>query len=190
MVRTYTLKRRADQQAETRRRIVEATVDLHTRIGPARTTLSMIAEQAGVQRHTLYAHFPEERDLHMACSALSLERDPLPEAAPWRVLPDPVARLRAGLGAIYAWYARNAVLVASVLRDAEIHPLTREIVSLRFAPHQAAWREILGEGLAPPKQVLLPLALSFFTWRSLVAESGLTRDAAVEAMVRLLTCES
>ena len=81
MTRAYTLKRRAEKQAETRQRIVEATVDLHSTVGPAKTTISMIADRAGVQRHTVYAHFPDERSLHMACSGLSLERDPLPDAA-------------------------------------------------------------------------------------------------------------
>src|SRR6185436_18038656 len=83
MTRTYTLKRRAEQQADTRRRIVEAAVDLHTAIGPAATTVSMVAERAGVQRHTFYAHFPDERSLLMACSGLALERDPLPDPESW-----------------------------------------------------------------------------------------------------------
>jgi AcrR family transcriptional regulator len=83
MTRTYTLKKRAEQLAETRERIVEAAVDLHSTLGPAATTFSMVAERAGVQRHTLYAHFPDERSLAMACSGLVYERDPLPEAAGW-----------------------------------------------------------------------------------------------------------
>src|SRR5215468_3236214 len=83
MARTYTLKRRAEQQADTRRRIVEAAVELHGSVGPARTTVSMVAERAGVQRHTFYAHFPDERSLLTACSGLSLERDPLPDAKSW-----------------------------------------------------------------------------------------------------------
>src|ERR687896_1240132 len=97
MTRTYTLKRRAEQQADTRRRIVEAAVDLHSSVGPATTTLSMIAERAGVQRHTLYAHFPDERSLNMACSGLVHERDPLPEAAAWRGVADRTERLTAAL---------------------------------------------------------------------------------------------
>src|SRR5215510_11103703 len=103
MARTYTLKRRAEQQAETRRRIVEAAVDLHGSVGPARTTVSMIAERAGVQRHTFYAHFPDERSLQMACSGLAFERDPPPDAAPWRSIEDRSERLRTGLAALYAW---------------------------------------------------------------------------------------
>src|SRR6187549_521925 len=112
MTRTYTLKRRAEQQAETRRRIVAAAVDLHGSVGPALTTFSMVAERAGVQRHTLYAHFTDERSLMLACSGLALERDPLPDAEAWRAIEDRKQRLRTGLGAIYGWYERNADLAA------------------------------------------------------------------------------
>src|SRR5262247_1551607 len=119
VTRTYTLKRRAENQAATRRRIVEAAVDLHSSIGPALTTISMVAERAGVQRHTFYAHFPDERSLLNACSSLSLARDPLPEAPPWRKIADRRERLRTGLVAIYGWYERNAELAGCVLRDAE-----------------------------------------------------------------------
>ena len=110
MARTYTLKRRAEQQAETRQRIVEAAVDLHGSVGPAQTTFSMVAERAGVQRHTLYAHFPDERSLFLACSGLALERDPLPDAAPWRRSPTAAsgcapasARSTAGTSATPSW---------------------------------------------------------------------------------------
>ncbi len=135
MTRTYTLKRRAEQQADTRRRIVEAAIELHGRVGPALTTFSMVAEQAGVQRHTLYAHFPDERSLLMACSALSLERDPLPDAAAWRTIEDREERLQVGLRAVYDWYQRNAELAACVLRDAEHHALVKEISALRYGPY-------------------------------------------------------
>src|SRR5689334_24053054 len=121
--RTYTLKRRAEKQAETRQRIVEAAVDLHSTLGPARTPLSLVAERAGVQRHTFYAHFPDERSLLLACSGLALEQDPLPDAGAWRSLADPKERLQTGLRAIYDWYERNADVTACVLRDREHHPL-------------------------------------------------------------------
>jgi AcrR family transcriptional regulator len=188
MTRTYTLKKRAEQQAETRRRIVEAAVDLHSSVGPALTSLSMVAERAGVQRHTLYAHFPDERSLYMACSGLSLERDPLPDAAAWRSIEDQDERLRVGLDAVYGWYERNADLAGCVLRDAEYHPLTREIAELRFGPSLAAYREELGTDLSARQRALLRLALSFYTWRTLVCESGLKRDAAVGAMIRAIEC--
>ena len=108
LARTYTLKRRAEQQAETRLKIVAAAVDLHGSVGPALTTFSMVAERAGVQRHTLYAHFADERSLMLACSGLALERDPLPDAEAWRAIEGRNERLRSGLGAVYGWYGRNA----------------------------------------------------------------------------------
>lgn len=184
MPRTYTLRRRAEQQAETRSRIVEAAVDLHSSVGPALTTLSMVAERAGVQRHTLYAHFPDERSLFLACSAFAMQRDPLPDAAPWREIGDRAERLRIGLRAIYAWYGRNRGLAACVLRDAEFHPLTREVTELRMGPGMAAHEQVLGAGLGKRQRALLKLALGFFTWRSLVDDSGLAPSAAVDAMVQ------
>jgi AcrR family transcriptional regulator len=183
MTRTYTLKRRAEQQAETRQRIVDATVELHSSIGPARTTLSMIAERAGVQRHTLYAHFPEERDLFLACSGQVYTRDPLPDAAAWRAIVDQGERLRVGLTEVYGWYERHAQLVACVLRDVEHHVPTQEISAMRFAPAAAAWHEVLGAKLTAKQRVLLRLALSYFTWRTLVRVGGLKPGAAVDAMV-------
>jgi len=188
MTRAYTLKRRAEQQAETRRRIVEAALDLHSSVGPALTTFSMVAEQAGVQRHTLYAHFPYERSLYLACSGLSVERDPLPDAEAWRGL-TPRERLRAGLRAIYDWYDRNAGLAACVLRDAEHHALTREMVELRFGARMAAYHEVLGAKLNTKQRAMLHLALSFSAWRALVRESGLKQKAAVEAMVQAIGCD-
>jgi AcrR family transcriptional regulator len=188
MTRTYTLKRRAQQQAETRQRIVEATVDLHSSVGPARTTLSMIAERAGIQRHTLYAHFPDERSLFLACSGLTTERDPLPDAGPWQTIEDRYERLRVGLVAIYAWYERNAELLTSVLRDAEFHPLTKEITTMSFGPHLAIYRKVLGAKLSAKQRAMLELALSFFTWRTLARASGLKPEAAVGAMVQAIDC--
>jgi AcrR family transcriptional regulator len=188
VTRAYTLKRRAEQQAETRQRIVEAAVDLHSSIGPARTTFSMIAERASVQRHTLYAHFPDERSLYLACSGLVHERDPLPEAAAWRDIAESRERLAAGLSAIYGWYERNASLMACVLRDAVNHAQTREIAELRFGPTMAGWPEVLGSKLSARQRAMLPLALSYHTWRTLTQEGRMKTAAAVKAMVQAIEC--
>jgi AcrR family transcriptional regulator len=187
MTRTYTLKRRAEQQAETRRRIVESAVDLHASVGPAHTTFSMLADRAGVQRHTLYAHFPDEKSLLLACSGLTAERDPIPEATTWRRIADRRERLQAGLSALYGWYERNAALVACVLRDAETHAPTREIAALRMGQPMAALRDVLGDGLDAKQQAMLRLALSFHTWRTLTHDAGLDRTAAVSVMREAVT---
>jgi AcrR family transcriptional regulator len=184
--RRYTLGRRAEQQAETRQRIAEATLELHGTVGPAATTLSMIAERAGVQRHTLYAHFPGERELFMACSGLAAERDPPPDATPWRAIAERETRLRTGLRAIYDWYERNAQLLGCVLRDAETHAPTREISQATYGPMMAAYHDTLGAGLNAKQRAMLGLALSFFTWRTLAREGGLKQAAAVNAMTQAI----
>lgn len=186
MPRAYTLKRRAEKRAETRQRIVEAAVELHGSIGPALTTFSMVAKRAGVQRHTLYAHFPEERSLLMACSGLHHDRHPMPDPEPWRAIADPSERLRIGLSSIYGWYERNAELLACVARDAEVHALTREISELRVGPRMRFYREVLSDALPATRRPMLDVMLSFFTWRTLVRDSGLTSDQAACAAVEAL----
>src|SRR4051812_7922057 len=165
--RDYRMGKRAHKQEETRRRIVEAAVDLHCTIGPAHTTISQIAERAGVQRHTYYAHFPDERSLFLACSGLALERDPLPDLEQWLTVPPGRERIRAGIEQLYAWYDRNAAHAACVTRDAEHHALTREMVELRMAPTFRRAAEILGEDLKPRARALLGVALDFACWRNL-----------------------
>jgi AcrR family transcriptional regulator len=188
--RSYTLKRRAEHQAETRRRIVEATVDLHAKLGPTRTSISAIAERAGVQRHTVYAHFPTDRELFFTCSGLAMERDPLPDASALRAILNPEQRLRRGLTELYAWYDRNAELANSVMRDAEVDPLTRDIVHLRIGLRIDALHVVLAQGFQAgrTRDAALDLALSFHTWRSLTRESRLSADAAVEFVVRTIRC--
>ncbi len=183
MARKYEQKRRAEKQAETRRRIVEAAIELHGRKGPGRTTISDVARLAGVERHTLYRHFPAERDLFLACSGRYWELNPPPDADRWRPIADPEARLRRGLAELYDFYAETEEMRASVLRDAEWDPLTREIVEQRGGPVMAAVRDVLAEPLRGRRRLAaLELALDFYTWRRLT-RSGLSRREAVEAMV-------
>jgi len=176
--RQYRLGKRAEKQELTRRRIVEAAVDLHGSVGPARTTIAQIAERAGVQRHTFYAHFPDDRSLMNACSSLALDRDPLPDVETWAKHPAGRERIRHGLQEIYGWYARNEQLTSSVLRDAEVHELTREIVNLRMAPTFERAAEILGESINERSHALLAVALNFSCWKVL-STSADVRNAAV-----------
>jgi AcrR family transcriptional regulator len=189
MARKYELKRRAERQEETRRRIVEAAVELHGSIGPARTTVSDIARRAGVQRHTYYSHFPTERSLALACSGLHTDQNPLPDPEPWRGIPDPEARLRRALRELYDYYADNEAMLANIMRDAEIDPLTYEMFALRRGKRFERMREVLVEGFATngrPRKTLraaLELALSFRTWQTLVRRAGVGRETAVAVMV-------
>jgi AcrR family transcriptional regulator len=189
MGRKYELKERAKRQDETRRRIVEAAVELHGTIGPLATTVSAIAERAGVQRHTYYRHFPDERSLGLACSGLYAEQNPLPDPEPWRALADPKRRLRRGLGELYEYFERNERMLANVNRDGELDPLTRELSELRFGPGLAAIRGVLAEALPRGRDadLSLDLALDFNTWR-LLARNGSSSSRAAELMASVVTC--
>ncbi len=179
--RKYVLKRRAARQEETRRRIVEAAVELHGKLGPARTSISAVAGRAGVQRHTFYRYFEDEEALFRACSVHFLAAHPPPDPAGWLTIGDPRERLTTGLRAAYAYYDANEAMIANVLRDADIMPVgggfllhgeTMLDVLLR------AWR-VRGRRRAL-LQAALALALDFHTWRVLVRERGLHRDQAVD----------
>lgn len=193
MTRAYELKRRAAHMAETRARIVEAAIELHQTIGPARTSVSAIAEKAGVQRQTYYRHFPDQRSLFQACSGLYVARNPLPDPDAWRAIADPHVRLRQGLRELYAYYADNEPMLSNVTRDAEIDPLTREAVDTNVAPALAELRTTLAEGLyggAPSSRQLaaLDLAIAFDTWHLFTQEHGLSQDEAAALAADVLCC--
>src|SRR3712207_3760229 len=109
----YNLKSRAERYQQTRQRIVEATMELHRTAGPARTTITDIAKRAGVERQTVYNHFPDELSLFKACSAHNRSINPPPDPEPWKLIPDPEERLRRALAEVYAYYRRNEQMLAN-----------------------------------------------------------------------------
>jgi AcrR family transcriptional regulator len=188
MTRTYQLKRRAERVTETRNRIVEATVELHTSIGPARTTISDIAELAGVQRHTVYAHFRDQRELFGACSAHWAALHPFPDPARWLAVEEPEQRLRKALQAIYDWYEHVEHSVAIFERDAKVHDVTAEFVARR-KQRTLALRDALAQGWPRRKVVRAAIghALEFETWRSLTRDQRLTPKQTVDAMLSFVS---
>ncbi|MGH6915745.1 MAG: TetR/AcrR family transcriptional regulator, partial [Geminicoccales bacterium] len=123
--RAYRKRLRADQEADTRRRITEATVDLHGSVGPARTTVSAVAERAGVQRATVYRHFPDEESLFAACSAHWAALNPPPDPARWLEIADPDQRLRTALEELYTWYVGTEDMLENTSRDLPLVPAMR-----------------------------------------------------------------
>lgn len=126
--RKYELKQRGERLEQTRRRITEATIELHRTVGPAATQISEIARRAGVQRVTVYNHFPDDASLLSACSAHWRALHPAPNLAAWLAEGDLGKRLRLGLGELYAWYRETEPMTANVLRDAELLPALRPII--------------------------------------------------------------
>ena len=199
MARKYEQKRRAELQQETRRRIAEATLELHSSVGPAKTTISAIAEKAGVQRQTFYRHFPDELSLFRACSSLDLSENPLPNPDPWAQIVDPEERLRVALAELYAYFRRRERIMANVLRDAEGEAEVNANVREVLKPMAARWermREVLCVGWEVPdgaseKKLLgatIGVALDFRTWRTMVREQGLSEEEAIEVMARMVRC--
>ena len=191
--RTYELKRRAERQEETRRRIVAAAVELHTTIGPARTTVAAIAERAGVTRPTVYAHFPDERALLAACTGHYVALNPRPDPAPWAEIADPETRLRTGLAEVYGYHRRTERMSDRAARDLPDAPVLRDVLAPEFA-YWAGVRDALAAGWPVPegRRALVAAAVghavAFPTWRSLVREQGLDEAQAVAAMAAMVRC--
>jgi AcrR family transcriptional regulator len=186
--RQYTLRKRAESQDGTRQRIVEATVAVHQRLGPRHATISAIAAEAGVQRLTVYRHFPDESALFAACTSRWLEDNPPPDPADWEGVPIPSERLHAALLALYAYYRRTERMWSVSYRDVD------EVPALQ-APMQGVedYLDTLQRGLvaAWPSalrtkalKAIVAHCLRFATWQSLVRQGGLSQADATAACVQ------
>lgn len=190
--RSYRLGRRAEQQRETRQRIVDAAVALHEELGPRNTTISAIAARAGVQRLTVYRHFADEAAIFAACTGHWFSQHPTPGPSLWREQADPLARCRAALRAFNGYYRENQDMLHGAHRDLDQVPAMREPM-LQFLALMKGVADDLAAGwtLRGKRQVtlraLIGHALAFETWRSLEAE-GLDDDDKTELMVGAIAC--
>jgi AcrR family transcriptional regulator len=184
--RRYEKRARAAAEQATRMRIIEAAIELHGTVGPARTTVSGVAERAGVRRATVYRHFPDERTLFLGCSGTWRERNPVPDPATWADIADPAARLEAALDALYGWYERTEPMLTTLLRDIDAMPIIAEMQAGRLA-YLAAVEDGLAAGwgargkAAKRLRATIGLALDFLAWRTL-HERGLARGDAIAVM--------
>jgi AcrR family transcriptional regulator len=188
--RKYELKKRAEQMAETHLRITEAAIELHGSVGPSRTTLSAVAERAGVERRTLYRHFPSEADLFAACSSHYFSANPWPDLGNWRAIRDPHQRLERALDELYAYYERTEPMLSNVLRDAELVDFARDAVAPLHAFLEEAVEVLAaGRGLRGRRRQVLKgavrHALEFSTWRSL-STNGIVRSDAAKLLTGLV----
>jgi len=182
--RRYRKRRRAEQEQRTRERITEAAVKLHGSVGPARTTVSALAREAGVQRATVYRHFPDQATLFAACSAHYWAQNPMPDPTAWSAITDPGARLERALTEVYAFFRRSEAMLERTARDAPV-------VEAMAAP-AAAFRHYLEvvigalvagrpeRGAARRRvEAAIGHAVSFSTWQSLVRGQELEDPEAV-----------
>jgi AcrR family transcriptional regulator len=174
-------------QAETRGRITAAAVELHGTVGPARTSVSAIAAQAGVQRATVYRHFPDDRAMFAACSAHWAARHPIPDRSTWEGISDPAARVAAALDSLYGWYEETAHMLANVTRDAPSLPALQPAVERRREAIAAIEQGLAAAFPRRPRRLraALGLALDYTTWQGL-NDRGLSRRESVALMCELI----
>jgi AcrR family transcriptional regulator len=189
--RPYRMKRRAELEEQTRTRITESTVALHEEVGPARTTISAIAERAGVRRSTVYRHFPDDEALFAACSSHWRAANPAPDPAAWAAIADPAERTAVALRDLYTFYARTRPMYDSLLRDEPAVPVVARLLE-GYHGFVRAILEVLmtGRGLRGHgdrrTRAAIGHALAFSTWRSLAYEQGLSDDDAAALMGTLV----
>ncbi len=189
--RRYRQLRRAELEAQTRLRITEAAMKLHGTVGPLRTTVTAVAEEAGVQRGTVYRHFPDEDALFGACSMHWLSLNPTPSPDAWVEIEDPSQRLQRALAELYQWYEHNQRMLDNVFRDAPLVSALRPPVEgfqrqlsvmhatlMRGRPQRGRRRARVGAAVG--------LAIGFGAWSSLVRENGLDSAQAVDLMAAMV----
>jgi AcrR family transcriptional regulator len=186
------MKRRAELEEQTRRRITESAAALHTEIlGPARTTVSAIAEHAGVRRSTVYRHFPDEETLFTACSSHWAAANPPPDPAQWTGITDPAARTQTALRELYAYYRGTQRAYENLLRDEALVPIVKQLMTV-YHDYQRTAQDVLMAGrrlrggAARRARATIGHALAFPTWRSLTQEQELSDGDAVALLALLV----
>ena len=187
--RRYVLRARGDQVAETRARIVEAIMGLHGEIGPRNTTVSAIADRAGVERLTVYRHFKGEAEMFTACSERYLELNPPPDPTAWAVERDPMRRAQRGLADLYAFFSRTAPMFAKIYLDVDEYPSLKTIMD-QFDAHLRHLADELASAWPRDKstrkrQTILRHAARLATWQSFEAE-GVDNQEKINFMIAWL----
>lgn len=187
--RRYEMSKRTEQISGTHQRIVDAAVTLHGSVGPARTTIAGIAEKAGVTRLTVYRHFPDDEALFSACSSHWLSQQQLPDPAVWSGHADPLDRLTVGLSDLYRFYRDGEDMLTRIHADWDALPQTHRT---ELESRNAYFRDVLLEPFSEPNRnprlrATLSHGISFWTWRSLCHDNGLSNHDAVEIISTLIT---
>lgn len=186
--RPYRMKRRAALVDETRQRITDATIRLHTTIGPANTSIAAIADEAGVTRLTVYRHFPTMDELFVACRGHWRDQHRPPDIRAWAEVPDLQERARRAFGELYGWFRDNADDLYPNNRDLDAMPLSTQ--KMIRAERAAVAGALVGDRENDPTgrrlRAVAGHLVTYWTWRSLAIDEGLPNDEAVDVAVRIL----
>jgi AcrR family transcriptional regulator len=182
--------RRAESVDLTRQRITDAAARLHTTVGPSATSMSAVAQAAGVTRLTLYRHFPSKDALFGACMGHWRSLHPPPDPAAWHDISSFRARAATAIHELYGWYAQNGDELYPIYRDAAFTPESNQ--RARQATNDRTVAAVLGDAVAargPARrrlQAALGHVVSFWTWRSLVVEQSLSTEGAARMALQFV----
>ena len=180
--------KRRDKVEETRRRIAKATYELHSTIGPALTTVSLISERSGLPRQTVYRNFGTQLEIFRSCIAFGLEMNPLPDPKRWLSIADPYERLSVGLRELYRWFEATEAVMTNSLRDFGAVPESAEAMQPVGEVFQRMFEALAGGWQGSEVNALLSLAVDFATWKKLRREHGMTSSAIVEMWLDIIRC--
>jgi AcrR family transcriptional regulator len=190
VARKYVMRKRRQMVDETRRQIAKATFELHSTVGPACTTMALIAQRAGLPRQTVYRNFSSQLELFRSCIAFGLEKAPIPDPKGWLSIPPGTERIRLGLAELYEWFEAHEPVMTNSLRDAGAVPVIAKAME-PLAKVGRQMHKILSEGAgAEPVPTLMSLAIDFLTWKKLRREEGMPSRAIVEFWADLMACQS
>lgn len=162
---------------------------LHEELGPRNTSISAIAERAGVQRLTVYRHFPDESAVFQACTAHWLSLNPPPDPADWAQTSDPVDRFKSAVGAFYDYYSRTRKMWAGSYRDVGDVPALQAPMAEVAAFMRGIADDLVaafgGEGDTDRLSPTVRHVLHFLTWSELEAQ-GLPDDRKLDVVTAWL----
>jgi len=177
--RKYSLGKRAQSVEETRRRIVDATFELHNEKGILSTSMQDVAERADVALRTVYYHYPSINDLVQGCAYKVIALLAPPTPAIFDGLTTVEARVRRLVRELFAMYERGAHQIETARCQ------QNEVAALAgFVANEAAMREALvREALRPfkvrPRAVREVTALTdFYVWKAFKQQELTTHQAA------------
>ena len=188
VAREYKMVKRRDKVEETRRKVAKATYELHATIGPARTTIALISDRAGLPRQTVYRNFGTMLDLYRSCIAFGLEVHPLPDPNRWKSIADPEVRLRLGLAELYRWFEAAESVMTNSIRDFGAVEESAEALQPVGQILRRIYERLIRGWRSSKVRPLVLLAVDFATWRKLRREQKMTSSAIADLWLNLIRC--
>ena len=183
-------KRRAAVQ-ETRQRILEATLALHSEKGILGTSWQDIAQRADVSVGTVYKHFPSLDELVPACGELmyAITRPPSLEDAPeiFAGAHSLEERLERLISELFDFYERGARYIETDFQERQL-PMVQEWEAQMRATITGLVREaLLPVGPDEGTVQVVSALLDFSTFKSFL-DRDIQKEQAAKTMNEVLLC--